>query len=90
MKKTKEEIVTAKEEGFRELPYYCSEGYPTNGYGRKLGTKGAPLPKYKVSEPEAFEWMSQKLVNLRASLEDILYGLDDVRQAVILSMAYRS
>lgn len=27
------------EEGFRDRPYLCSEGYPTVGYGFKLGQK---------------------------------------------------
>jgi len=29
----------AKEEGFRAKPYYCSENYPTIGYGEKIGDK---------------------------------------------------
>ena len=29
------------EEGFREKPYVCSEGYPTVGTGIRIGPKGA-------------------------------------------------
>lgn len=39
------------EEGFREKPYYCSEGYPTVGFGIKIGPKGAPLAQYTFTVP---------------------------------------
>lgn len=40
-----------KEEGWRDRPYYCSEGYPTVGFGFKIGPKGAPLAHYTFTLP---------------------------------------
>jgi lysozyme len=39
------------EEGFRSKPYHCSEGYPTVGFGIKIGPKGAPLSNYTFTVP---------------------------------------
>lgn len=39
------------EEGWREKPYLCSEGYPTVGFGFKLGPKGAALANYTFTLP---------------------------------------
>lgn len=39
------------EEGFSEKPYYCSEGYPTVGFGIRLGPKNAPLSNYTFTLP---------------------------------------
>lgn len=40
------------DEGYRLKPYYCSNGYPTIGYGTKIGPKDAPLDMYVFSLPE--------------------------------------
>ncbi len=40
------------DEGYRLKPYYCSNGYPTVGYGTKIGPKDAPLDMYQFSMPE--------------------------------------
>jgi lysozyme len=39
------------EEGFSEKPYYCSEGYPTVGFGIRIGPKGAALSNYTFTLP---------------------------------------
>ena len=39
------------EEGWRPKPYLCSEGYPTAGFGFKLGPKNAPLSYYTFTLP---------------------------------------
>ena len=36
-------VLLEKEEGFRAKPYLCSEGYPTVGYGQRIGAKNQPL-----------------------------------------------
>lgn len=46
-----------KEEGFRAKPYLCSEGYPTIGYGEKIGDKYEALPNIETTEPEAYKKM---------------------------------
>ncbi|QGH73635.1 MAG: lysozyme [Podoviridae sp. ctpVR23] len=40
------------EEGYRLKPYYCSNRFPTIGYGTKIGPKDAPLDMYQFSMPE--------------------------------------
>lgn len=39
------------EEGFSEKPYYCTERYPTIGFGIKIGPKNAPLSNYTFTLP---------------------------------------
>lgn len=71
------------EEGFRSKPYIDTEGYPTAGYGFKLGPKGAPLSHYTFTIPKTAGevWM-------RCILDDISYQIDsnpayaDIRKAL--------
>ncbi|MGL5947833.1 MAG: glycoside hydrolase family protein, partial [Aeromonas sp.] len=81
-----------REEGFRARPYYCSEGFPTIGYGRVLGAKGTPLPNLRVT-PEAEHGFVLAEVN---RLAQALAGkwpwfvtCHPARQAVLISMAYQ-
>ena len=48
------------EEGFREKPYLCSEGYPTVGTGIRIGPKGAALKNYEFTVPREVDavWLS--------------------------------
>lgn len=39
------------EEGYSEKPYIDTEGYPTIGFGIKIGPKGAPLSNYTFTLP---------------------------------------
>lgn len=39
------------EEGFSEKPYFCSEGYPTVGFGIRIGPYAAPLSNYTFMLP---------------------------------------
>ena len=61
------------EEGFSEVPYYCSEGYPTIGIGKRIGPKGAPLSQYQftVSKSVATVWMSE---DVQKVVEEIKTG----------------
>lgn len=86
------------EEGFREDVYLCSEGYPTVGYGLKLGYKDQSLEEYrefpKVPKSIASLWLSELLDELLSDLKrnnelSQLLELDDVRMAVVLSMCYQ-
>lgn len=85
----------AKEEGYRSKPYFCSEGYPTIGYGQKLGPKNAPLDLYKFELPEivAHEWLEFSVSVLYGAIEDKKFFFEasvrTERAAVILSMAYQ-
>ena len=86
------------EEGFREGVYHCSEGYPTVGYGIKVGYKDQPLDDYrelpKIPESVASAWLSELLYDILESLKkdpDLTYvlELDAVRMGVVISMCYQ-
>lgn len=88
------------EEGFREKPYLCSEGYPTVGTGIRIGPKGAALSNYQftVSREVDAVWL-QSILNstMRGMLSnERIYSamnamtvLDEARTAVLVSMAYQ-
>ena len=86
------------EEGFKEDVYLCSEGYPTVGYGVKLGYHNQSLQEYrdfpKIPESVASVWLSELLSELLSDLNkdpelSYISQLDDVRMAVVLSMCYQ-
>lgn len=89
--------IIAKEEGFRSIPYYCSEGYPTYGYGFRIkGTaKNDPLPNLSITVESA----NLVLDNLFASYinylsrhpltEKMWHNFNDDRRAVLLSMIHQ-
>jgi len=84
-----------KEEGFRAKPYLCSEGYPTIGYGQKIGEKYEPLPDMTISGEEAYKKMlAMNEVNEKTFLNNpdlyrCYFHLNDARKAVMLSIAYQ-
>ena len=90
--------IIKKEEGFRENVYKCSEGYPTVGYGLRVGYKDQPLSDFRdfppMPENVARLWLQEFvygcLMSLRSTpvLEGGL-GLNPVREAVMTSMAYQ-
>lgn len=85
------------EEGFREKPYLCSEGYPTIGTGIRIGPKGAALSNYQFTVPKEVDavWlqsilnstMRSMLINER--IASAMNVLDEARTAVLVSMAYQ-
>jgi lysozyme len=77
------------EEGWRDKPYYCSEGYPTVGYGFKIGEQFAPLPEFTLPRPAGDAWLSCNIRTLRKALGNRVELLNDARQAIILSMCYQ-
>lgn len=91
------EKMIASEEGYRADPYYCSEGFPTIGYGQKIGPKGAPLNQYLFSLPEevARTWLRVHIADLTdimeqdSELEAAMSRCNGVRKAVLVSMAYQ-
>lgn len=80
-------------EGYRAKPYYCSEGYPTVGIGKRIGPKDSPLEAYRfeVSHRVATAWLIEEVIAIVAVLKDVEWfvKLDDNRQNVIISMAYQ-
>ena len=81
--------IIALEEGFRTNPYYCSLGYPTVGYGIKIGDKGDPLPKFKIPHKVAFEWLQYEIASVEDKLYKFISDLSPVRQSVLISMGYQ-
>lgn len=83
------------EEGFRAEPYYCSEHYPTIGYGVKLGEKYEPLPKIKWTQGEALKKLAEiiesneKIIQSNPDLYRCYFHMNDARKAVMLSIVYQ-
>lgn len=85
------------EEGFREKPYLCSEGYPTVGTGIRIGPKDADLKNYEFTIPREVDavWLQSILNSTMKSMlsnERIARAmnvLDEARTAVLVSMAYQ-
>jgi len=81
------------EEGYREKPYHCSEGYPTIGIGTKIGPKNADLDLYQftVSESVAKSMLDDELMSIRKELVKHRWytQLDLSRQDIIKSMCYQ-
>ena len=86
-------LILKQDEGWRGEPYYCSEGYPTIGYGFKIGRKGGPLPKASMSKEDGASKLSGICQILNLSLTSnkgsTYSNLSEVRKAVVISMAYQ-
>ena len=81
--------ILKKEEGWRSTPYYCSEGYPTVGYGFKLADKDAPLPKFYLPKPVGEVWLQQEIEEVLQHLYSDVNTLNPVRASVLVSMAFQ-
>lgn len=81
--------ILKKEEGWRNKPYYCSEGYPTIGYGFKLGEKNTPLPSFFLPLEVGEVWLTSEVGDVYSRLFNRLEGLNAVRAAVLVSMAFQ-
>lgn len=85
------------EEGFEPRPYLCSEGYPTVGYGQKIGKKDADISlfNFEIPEPVARLWMEDCVDALLDGMEGndgisaALESCNEIREAVLVSMAYQ-
>lgn len=87
------------EEGWLEKPYLCSEGYPTVGFGVKIGPKGAPISQYQFTLPieAGAAWLESILTKTRSEMmlrPRIAAAMEacsgnPAREAVLLSMAYQ-
>lgn len=87
------------EEDWRAKPYLCSEGYPTVGFGFRIGPKGADIKLYQFTLPQSAgnAWLDEflkKTDNEMRSIPNIAAALDacagyPARLAVLQSMAYQ-
>lgn len=90
------EKIIKLDEGFREKPYYDHLGYPTIGYGYRIpGTKQHdPLPPITMTRQAADELLPKKINEVTSQLSKndfskIFPRLNEVRQAVIISIAFQ-
>lgn len=81
--------IIEQEEGWRPEPYYDHLGYPTVGYGFRLGKKNAPLPEFILPKKAGEAWMQAVIDHIRSELAEELSWLNEARQAIIISMAYQ-
>ena len=79
------------EEGWKEHPYRCSEGYPTVGYGFKIGEKDWPIPYFSLPKVAGDAWLLELLVELDNTFSSRGWytALSEERKAIIISMAYQ-
>lgn len=86
------------EEGYRGQAYHCSEGFPTLGYGFRIGPQHSPLSHYQslnLPRPVGDLWLSclvqSQLEELHANtrLGPLMRRLSPPRQGVLLSMRYQ-
>lgn len=92
MSETAENIIKI-EESFRSKEYYCSEGYPTIGYGEKVGEKGEPLSNRTTTKPEALKFLREEIqkitIRLATSFPQAWARCNPARQAILISMVYQ-
>ena len=85
------------EEGLRLKPYYCTERYPTIGYGERLGGLGDPLPDITWTEEQSQEALNKKLTKSLVELsknketKSAFEALaeDSDRKSILISMWYQ-
>lgn len=85
------------EEGYRNKAYIDSEGYPSIGYGIRIGPKGAILENYtfSVSKRVGEAWMEDYIDKLKEELRNMpqvaaaLMKCNAPRTDVLYSMAYQ-
>lgn len=82
------------EEGYREHPYHCSEGYPTIGIGLRIGPKGASLKNYEIEMPLSIAemYLTEEVIKVeRKLMKHSFYNADigDDRKTILLSMSYQ-
>jgi lysozyme len=79
-----------KHEGLRLKPYQCTEGRWTVGYGHNLDSHREPVPEI-ISLQEAEDYFEADLAAAIHACVLLVPGwdlLDDVRQAVMIDMAF--
>lgn len=86
-----------REEGWSSKPYLCSEGYPTIGFGFRIGPKDAPLKLYrlKISRALGVAWLAEEVQRTMDDMQKhpeivaAMASCNDARKAILISMAYQ-
>lgn len=78
-------------EGWRSKPYLCPLGYPTVGWGFRIGPQGADIKQYQFTLPQAVGdlWLQELAGQIADRIAPQLAGLSDPRQVVLVCMAYQ-
>jgi lysozyme len=79
-----------RHEGLRLKPYQCTEGRWTVGYGHNLESHNETIPEY-ITLQEAEDYFEKDLAEAMNACSLVVPGwdlLDDIRQAVLIDMAY--
>lgn len=87
------ELIIKLEESFRAKPYYCSEQFPTVGYGERVGDKNEPLPNITRTEKESLEFVRKRIadaITRLSTMYPIAWSKCNLqRQAILISMVYQ-
>ena len=88
--------IIKKEEGYSAVPYLCSEGYVTIGYGTKLHKVPHMDPLgfcFSVDEAQSDIWLNKTIETDYNKLSTVkgkaFTELSAVRKAILLSMCYQ-
>jgi len=71
-----------KHEGFRPYVYYCSQGYPTGGYGHAF------LDRSPISHAVASILFEEDFSRTTSDYDKLQLSLDPVRRAVLYDMLF--
>ena len=90
-------VILDFEEGFRAVPYLCSRGYVTIGYGTKLHKRKGMNPKdfpLTINETAGAAMLDDDIREVlngmnQSSRAKAFNALSQVRKDIILSMAYQ-
>jgi len=90
-------IIMREEESniFKPKPYYCSEGYPTYGWGFRIGNKHERLPNIEITREDGDKKLLSLVETAISSLERnqdtaaAFNNANDERKAIMVSMVYQ-
>ena len=88
------ELIIIAEEGFSSSEYYCSQGYVTTGFGRKVSnTKYLPLSDNKVTKSSEILFVKSKISEIIPQLSKKFpkawTNCNDAQKAILISMTYQ-
>lgn len=80
-----------RSEGWRTKPYHCPLGYPTVGWGFRIGPQGADIKQYQftLTQPVGDLWLQELAAQVADRISPQLAGLSEPRQVVLVCMAYQ-
>lgn len=80
-----------RSEGWRSKPYNCPLGYPTVGWGFRIGPQGADIKQYQFTLPQSVGdlWLHELAKQFADLIAPQLAGLSEPRQVVLVCMAYQ-